>query len=69
MSQRTIAVAAASLLALVSLGGVTGYAVGNQMQNQENANQQTQQQIQSQQQQIEQQRRQIQELQSQQETE
>jgi hypothetical protein len=39
------------------------------MQNNENANTQTQQQIESQQQQIEQQRRQIQQLQSQQETE
>src|SRR5713101_12298 len=46
-----------------------GFAIGNSMQNQEAANQQTQSQVQQQQQEIEQQRQQIQQLKGQQETE
>ncbi len=52
-----------------AIGGIGCYAVGNAMQNQETANQQTQQQIQQQQQQIEQQRREIQQMKQQNETE
>jgi membrane protein YqaA with SNARE-associated domain len=51
------------------LGGGTGYVVGNSMQNTQDANAQTQQQVQSQQQEIENQREQIQQLKSQSETE
>ena len=51
------------------LGGGTGYVIGNGMQNQEHANEQTQAQVQSQQQEIENQRQQIQQLRSQSETE
>ena len=51
------------------LGGGTGYVIGNGMQNQEHANEQTQAQVQSQQQEIENQRQQIQQMKSQSETE
>ncbi|HLW70026.1 MAG TPA: glycine zipper domain-containing protein [Candidatus Binataceae bacterium] len=50
-------------------GGVGGYAVGNSMQNQENANSQTNGQLQQQQQEIENQRQQIEQMKQQQETE
>jgi len=50
-------------------GGVGGYAVGNSMQNQENANAQTNGQLQQQQQEIENQRQQIEQMKQQQETE
>jgi hypothetical protein len=49
--------------------GVTGYAVGNSLQNQEAANQQTQLQLTQQQHQIEQQRLEIERLRQQSETE
>ena len=48
------------------VGALGGYAVGNEMQNRENANAQTQAQIQSQQKQLESQQQQIQQLKSQQ---
>lgn len=51
------------------VGGVGGYAVGNSMQNQENANAQTQSQVEQQQQEIENQRQQIEQMKSQQDTE
>jgi uncharacterized protein YcfJ len=46
-----------------AIGGVGGYAVGNEMQNQQIANRETEHQIQSQRRQIEKQRRQLQHLQ------
>jgi len=56
-----------------AIGGVlglgTGYVVGNSMQNNQNAQAQTQEQMQQQQQQLDQQRQQIEQLKQQQETE
>jgi osmotically inducible lipoprotein OsmB len=51
------------------LGALGGFAVGNEMQNQENQQAQTQQQISQQQQQIEEQRREMEEMKQQQQTE
>jgi hypothetical protein len=51
------------------LGAAGGFAVGNEMQNQNAQNQQTQGQIQQQQQEIEQQRQQIEQMKQEQETE
>ncbi len=52
-----------------ALGGLGGFAVGNELQNQEVAGRQTQSQLQTQQQEIERQRREIERLKQQAETE
>jgi phage tail tape-measure protein len=55
--------------AVGGLGAAGGFAVGNEMQNQNAQNQQTQGQIEQQQQEIEQQRQQIEQMKQEQETE
>jgi hypothetical protein len=63
------ALPARARLSAVRSAAWVGFAVGNSMQNNENAQTQTQGQIQQQQQQLEQQRQQIQQLKQQQQTE